>query len=248
MDKRTSIFLKIISFFYILQPIGYILLLSIYNKIDPVTVLRSLSISNMTWIIWWVFFISGPIVGFGLLYVTKWGWYAFVIHGGLIVINNSYYLITGTFNFEGIVTLIFLLGGFGLLYFFLNKEVRSPFFNPATRWWDLEGQAKIEMDSLVTFTDQSIDAKIMDISKYGCFLKMEPVYHIGEEVSILIDIEHKLRGKLEGNIVWIARDLKQLPDGLGIKFSKKTDEEKTFIGQIISKLKTLKYEILKKEK
>ncbi len=242
MDKKTTVFFKIVAFFYILQPIGYIFLLSIYNRIDPVTVLQHLRLNNMHWIIWWIFFISGPIVGFGLLYVKKWGWLSFVIHGCLVFVNNGYYLVTGKINLQGIVTLIFLIGGFGLLFFFVNKEVRSPFFNPATRWWDLEGKAKIEMDSLVTFTDQTIDAKIYDISLYGCFLKMEPVYNIGEEVKITLDIQHTLRGSLNGKIVWIARNLKQLPDGIGVKFSKKTSEEKSFIAEINEKLKKLKKE------
>jgi Tfp pilus assembly protein PilZ len=98
------------------------------------------------------------------------------------------------------------------------------------------------MDSLVTFTDQTIDAKIYDISQHGCFLKMEPVYNIGEEVKITLDIQHALRGTLYGKIVWIARNLKQLPDGIGVKFSKKTSEEKSFIAEINEKLKKLKKE------
>jgi Tfp pilus assembly protein PilZ len=72
---------------------------------------------------------------------------------------------------------------------------------------------------------------------------MEPVYNIGEEVSVLIDIEHELRGKLEGKIVWISRGLKKLPDGIGVKFSKKTKEEKEFITRIMSMLKDMKQKL-----
>jgi Tfp pilus assembly protein PilZ len=221
-----------------------LLLLSIYNRIDPLTVITSLRLNNIHWIIWWVFFISGPIVGFGLLYVTKLGWYSFVVHGLLIMINNLYYFIYAIiikhFHLSTIATLVFLIGGFALLYIFLKREIRSPFFNPATRWWDMEGEAKIEMDCLVTFTDQSIDGKIFDISKIGCFLKMEPVYNVNEEVLLEIDIEHKLRNKLYGKIVWVARDLKNIPDGIGIKFYKKTQDEKDFINKINLMLKELK--------
>ena len=239
MSKKTSLIFKLISYFYILQPLGYIFLLAFQNQKNPVEVFMILNFSGFHWIAWWFFLVTAPIVGFGLLFVKKWGWFSLIGHSILLATYNGYNLLAGSTISESVLMVVFLVGIVSFMIFFQTREIKSPFFNPVARWWFLDTFI-VDTDALVIVKEEMIDGRIYDINKHGCFLKMEPSYEIGETVSVKLDIGHELRGDVLGEIVWSVKKSDKYPDGLGIRFLKKNEGEKEFIKRVITTLKEKK--------
>lgn len=158
--------------------------------------------------------ILGPIVGWATIRVRPSSWYA-ILGFCLYTIAANFYLQRAYSLSLGKVALFNLSGIICALYF-VRREIKSPYFNPRLRWWEVAKRYQIRIGVDVKGR-ASFSTETYDISESGCFLVTEEPFTLGETVEFSLNFGGD-RLELKGKIVWHSEGRGRVPAGIGIKF------------------------------
>ncbi len=177
-----------------------------------------------------------PIAAYGIYRVRRWGWYLVVSHILFLLISNSVLAIQlRTLNDILMIQLNLLLLFF--LWFFLRHSVRSPFHNPALRWW--ERQHKRYGASFKVMLRKAaggvINTQGINLSSGGCFVELGE----GQELSVKdrLDIELSYEDfepyRAKGRVTWVSSGGEVNPRGAGIAFTRADRPNRMLLSAIL---------------
>jgi hypothetical protein len=213
---------------YILAPLVNILGLRLFLGV-PVAVAVSRLFEGYG-ILATAWLVTAPIVGISLYFVSRFSWYLFLGHSGLVLLDfvvkwatrPAYYF--GTV--PGIQNILIGIGNVALvvcLAYVLQRDFRSPYFQILPRGWrerrrtpvrhpvDLDGESRV----------------ITDLSPSGCFVVAPAVTRaVGSRVRLAFP-GHGPRIDCQGDI------MRTTEEGYGIRFVGLSAEEKRGIGRLL---------------
>lgn len=169
---------------------------------------------------------------FGLLRVTRVGWYTLVALIALLGIRdlNTYYTVHGKpwslFSHLGIYL-------FSLSYF-INPRVRHLYFDPKLRWWRTKPRFETYLP-LIMNLNHNWDYPVMkNISEGGCFLETKEVGAVADKVFLKIPLPIPLSVsviKVEGEVRWVNNS--ENKQGMGIQFRNLTPTDQFAIQEFV---------------
>jgi hypothetical protein len=170
-----------------------------------------------------VFLVLYPAAAYGIVKVRRWGWYLVVAHIIFLLVANT--VIAVNFGFLGdqlFIQLNLLLLFF--LWFFLRRSVRSPFHNPALRWWERQQPRYGATFRVVLRTSEgdAINADGINLSTGGCFVKLAGGQTLtqGDRLELELKYEDFEPFHTKGRVSWASPGSEFNPRGIGIAFSR----------------------------
>lgn len=127
------------------------------------------------------------IIGLGIWSLRPWGYITFLALSTLGVLTSLYHY----FQYPNLSSYSYLLAIVclsGSVFFFLQRHIASPYFNPRERWWEtaVRFKSSFKIEALVDGSSQP--AKLIDISKTGCFVRLQSDLTVGDIVYIKLQL------------------------------------------------------------
>lgn len=167
-------------------------------------------------------FISGflpVILLFGLLKVTRVGWYSLIGLVALWGVHDVY--IFYTVRGENAGSLIAHLAIYALsLTYFINPRIRTLYFDPKLCWWKSKPRFETNLPLLINNSGQWHYPILRNVSDGGCFVETHHPMDVSSRLSMTIPLPVPLNVPVihsEGEVRWISRN--PLRPGMGIQFS-----------------------------
>ncbi len=177
-----------------------------------------------------------PVAAFGIYKVRRWGWYLVIGHILFLLISNTVLAVQlRTFNDVLLIQLNLLLLFF--LWFFLRRNVRSPFHNPALRWWERQ-----HMRYGATFkimlrkaSGGVINTRGINLSMGGCFVELADGQGlaINDRLDIELVYEHFEPFRAKGRVSWVSGATELNPRGAGIAFTRADRPNRKLLNAIL---------------
>ncbi|MCE9500070.1 MAG: PilZ domain-containing protein, partial [Leptospira sp.] len=180
--------------------------------------------------------ITSWLIGYGLIRAKKWAYYLFLLFSGVLIFYNitlwfKLIMKTGNANnlqlltLSGIVTnTLFTVIIFGVILYFLQKEISAPYLSVLPRGWRNKSRDTIPV--FVTWSDEKgtrEQCRTKNISKNGMFIPLNDydVLKPDDKVNIIIDLEESGKPVIElnGYVIRTMEPEEGLP-GAGIRFIK----------------------------
>jgi len=113
----------------------------------------------------------------------------------------------------------------------LQREVRTPYFNPRIRWW--ESEPRFAIDAPVRG-----GGRALDISRHGMFVQHDNPPELGKEGDWLFEIDgHEV--KVTGAVSWLSPGEAEHPAGFGVRFEEQDDATRQALDVIIAQRRSL---------
>ncbi len=113
----------------------------------------------------------------------------------------------------------------------LQREIRTPYFNPRVRWW--ESEPRYAIDAPVRG-----GGRALDISRHGMFIQHDNPPEVGKEGKWLFEIDgHEVR--VAGAVSWLSPGEAEHPAGFGVRFATQDDATGRVIDKIIEQRRRL---------
>jgi len=180
----------------------------------------------------YLFLVSSLLSGIGLLFISRWGWWLFIVSGFVFVTHNLVQITIHPFwfNFRGPLLQTFFVGC--ALFYFLRRDIFAPYHEMYKRGWRFRRRFDLTLPVLVN------GKKLLtgNISAGGLFIPMETVqesYRAGDSVRINITLIDSVY-EMEGGIAVVYED------GLGIAFRGITDTKRNEIEKKLTALSKAK--------
>ncbi|MBM4303201.1 MAG: PilZ domain-containing protein [Deltaproteobacteria bacterium] len=180
-----------------------------------------------------LFFVLLPLfLIFGLIKVTKVGWYTLVSMIALWGIQdlNLYYSTRGQ-----AWSLLSHLGIYLLsLSYFINPRVRHLYFDPKMRWWRTKPRFETFLPLVIQRENHWDYPTMRNISEGGCFLETSQLGGVAEKVFVYILLPIPLSVsviKVEGEVRWVSNS--QSKRGMGIQFHGLSQSEQSVIREFV---------------
>jgi hypothetical protein len=166
------------------------------------------------------FIISGILpffLLFGLIRVTKIGWYTLVGVVSLLGVRDLqvYYAAQGSVTSFLVHIVIFLFS----LSYFINPRIRHLYFDPKLRWWRTKRRYETHLPFLMNGKSGWQYPILRNISEGGCFVETPHPMEMSEFVNILIPLPVPLGVsvlKARGEVRWASPSGRR--PGMGIQF------------------------------
>ncbi len=167
------------------------------------------------------FFLSGILplfLIFGLLRVTRTGWYTLIAVVALWGVRDlyDYYSTSESANLSLLVHLLIYCVSLG---YFINPRVRHLYFDPKLRWWRTKPRYETHI-SFIARNGEDWQYPIMrNISEGGCFVETPHLFEVGTKIAIAIPLPIPLSVSViqtEGEVRWVSAN--PLRYGMGIQF------------------------------
>ncbi|MBR6200790.1 MAG: PilZ domain-containing protein [Spirochaetales bacterium] len=237
--RSKPILIEIFALVYLLNPLGNLISLLYFNMqntpYDNLMMLwHSICGGKVIVIINVLLWLSAIPLAFGLYRVHLWAWYYFLIHSISMVIIS---LFDGNGQFcPSIATLINVIFLTPIGYF-ISKEVRTPYFNPSTRWWTQAAR----FHHVININIDGRSFETYDLSDTGAFVKYDgdAGFLIKELYPITIGLPSS---SIEcfAEIIWHKPEGSvEHPAGYGIKFAKMSFNDKQTIKKYIKSLQSI---------
>lgn len=156
---------------------------------------------------------------FGLLRVTKTGWYTLIALIALWGIRDLYDYY-GTDAESQSTLFIHIVIYFASLTYFINPRVRHLYFDPKTRWWRTKPRFETYMPFIVKHGEVWNYPIMRNISEGGCFLETSHQMKVGDRIHVSMPLPIPLGVsvfKAEGEIRWVSSN--PLRHGMGVQFN-----------------------------
>jgi Tfp pilus assembly protein PilZ len=170
-----------------------------------------------------VFLILYPVAAYGIFKVRKWGWYLVVGHILFLLIGNVVLVAQYRYYDPVLLPMLIALSVF-FLWYFLRKSVRSPFHNPALRWWERQ-YTRYGATFKVTLHNARGDTIVLDgvnLSAGGCFLKLGDDQSVEMNEHLLVELKYQDFDTFHanGHVTWMTPRTEINPKGFGIEFAR----------------------------
>lgn len=206
--KKRPLVLWLVGLGLLLSPVYYYLERSFSRGIplgEPASVLASMSVFKL------VAAGLGPLVGALVLRVRPLSWYAIVAYSLFAVVANAALLASG--QMRPTVFALFAPTGLLCVLYFVRREIRSPYFHPRLRRWEVD---RLAHRIRVEIAEEGALAETRDISSSGLYVVTDAPAEVGRDVRLTLHFD---RGPLEV-VARVARvgDGKGGPRGFGARF------------------------------
>jgi hypothetical protein len=171
---------------------------------------------------------------FGLIRVTKVGWYTLVATVSLWGVRDlySYYELQSS----SIPFLIHVgIYVFSMTYF-INPRVRHVYFDPKLRWWRSKPRFETHVPFMMNHKSVWHYPILRNVSEGGCFIETPHLAKMSEEIQITIPLPVPLGVsviKTKGEVRWISRN--PLRYGMGVQFKDPLPEHAFAIKEFVRK-------------
>lgn len=158
------------------------------------------------------------ILMFGLIRVTRVGWYTLVMMVALWGVEDLYqYYARHTSNLSPLLAhlAIYVVS----LAYFINPRVRTLYFDPKMRWWRSKPRYETHMPSLVHVKEDWHYPVLRNISEGGCFVETNHLLDVNSTLNVAIPLPIPLNLSViqaEGVVRWVSTN--PLRHGMGIQF------------------------------
>ena len=209
------------------RPVSHHIIIAIYGLLPLIVIISFMlfSKSSISYIIKYYYNYFGlalllaPIVAIGLYFANKTSWILFLIHSCFALYDTIYKVIKypGYYYYSLLVAVLVVIAAAG---YTLQKDFRSPYFHVFIRGWRLKKRQPMELNIL--FNSQP--AKITDLSVTGCFVPFDNFTYDGHKNTKIqfLPIEASI-------LIFEAQIMRQMEDGLGLRFINITPEQKKFL-------------------
>ncbi|MBX7057631.1 MAG: PilZ domain-containing protein [Leptospirales bacterium] len=158
-----------------------------------------------------VLFLTAPVVAFCLLRVRRWGYFAFLIHAGVLMgYSLALFLAAPTVARSG--EIVRSAAALLLLGYFLQRDISAPYLNAGWRGFRRRPRQLIQTGLLIG--DQR--ATTRDLSVLGCYVNLPAnaaeQYAIAQKQRVELQLHHGLTLNISAEVARID------PDGLGLRF------------------------------
>ncbi|MBY0369130.1 PilZ domain-containing protein [bacterium] len=173
------------------------------------------------------------IVGWGLLRVTKIGWYTLIAFVFLMGLNDlsAFYRMEGQ-GFSNFASHLII---FGLsLGYFINPRIRSLYFDPKLCWWKPKPRYETHLPLMVHDGKSWHYPILRNVSESGCFIEMAHPMPMGAQVHLAIPLPIPLSVPVihtEALVRWSSTN--PLRCGMGVEFETPAPIHKRAIKQYV---------------
>ncbi len=188
-----------------------------------------------------LFMIFYPVVAYGIFKMKRWAWSLIIGHIIFLVVGNIILAMKDGY-FDNLLFVQFNLLLLFFLWFFLRTNVRSPFHNPALRWWERQ-HARFGATFQVTLRNESgntIKVDGINVSKGGCFVKLandQDIAH-NERFEVELRYEDFEPFRTRGRAMWVAGASELNPKGAGIIFSRPDRANRLVLKEIMKEIES----------
>lgn len=206
------------------KPIGLYVVATGYLVAALLTFIEGFWVTRELYPHHFLFMLLYPVVAYGVFRVKRWGWYLIISHIGFLLVSNVMLAIwLGDLRPRLLIELNLLLVFF--LWYFLRSSVRSPFHNPALRWWERQfprfgAVFEATLNHSAKDALMEIHGEGINISMGGCFVKLH-----GADALVLhdeLDLELKYEDfepfRTRCKAMWLAEPDSNNPRGAGMQF------------------------------
>jgi hypothetical protein len=189
------------------------------------------------------------VLGYGLYKVRAWAYWLFITYAiYTISINLLKYF---KFGIDDLIypSIRFALVGASLItvFYFIQKHIRAPYFNPRLRWWESLPRFKVEdmsidLDNISEQPPANLKDEIYDISVGGLFIVSEDLPILGSRYKSNFKLLGEVPIHAEGTVVWVSEGVGSKPKGFGYMFTKISKHNKR---QIKSYIRSLSKELVR---
>lgn len=158
----------------------------------------------------YLFMVFYPAVAYGVFRVRKWGWYLIVGHILFLLVGNAATLVlaAGELDQWPILFLELNLLLVFFLWYFLRTSIRSPFHNPALRWWERQHPrygARFET-TIRTKAGETVVGKGVNLSLGGCYVEIEESAQLEKDELVDFELRYEKHEPLraQGRVSWIS--------------------------------------------
>lgn len=169
---------------------------------------------------------------FGLIRVTRVGWYtliAMVFLWGVRDLQNYYFSYGSSTKFLIHIGLYL----FSLSYF-INPRIRHLYFDPKSRWWRVKKRFETHAPALVNRGTEWQYPILRNVSEGGCFIETTSPLDVSENIQVTIPLSVPLGVsviKVRGEVRW-SSGLGSRP-GMGVQFLNPAPEHQKAINEYV---------------
>ena len=183
-----------------------------------------------------VFLILYPVAAYGIFKVRKWGWYLVVGHLLFLLMGNAVLLVQYRYYDPVLLPMLIALALF-FLWFFLRKSVRSPFHNPALRWWERQ-HTRYGATFKVTLRNARGESMLTDgvnLSAGGCFVKLDDNQNMTRHEPVEVELKYDDFDpfRVTGHVTWVTQRSELNPKGAGIAFAHADRQNRALLRAIL---------------
>ncbi len=180
--------------------------------------------------------ISGVLpvfVLFGLLRVTRIGWFTLIAFTALWGLHDVYlfYRARG----DNLAPLFAHLAIYSMsLSYFINPRVKTLYFDPKLCWWKAKPRFETNLPLIVSDGRQFHYPILRNVSDGGCFIETPHPLELNAKVNLAIPLPIPLNVPVihsEGEVRWVSRN--PLRPGMGVRFGSATPAHRRAIRQYV---------------
>ena len=120
------------------------------------------------------------VLGVGLLMIRKWAWWGILLYFTSLILYDTYLLFSLNSMFN-VGVLFRTIVGFGIIIFFLKKDISAPYFKLYPRGW--RGEKRKPIERVVYIKEK--EYKTFDVSPTGVYLDWKDCdRELGDELVI----------------------------------------------------------------
>lgn len=170
---------------------------------------------------------------FGLLRVTKVGWYTLIAFGALWGIKDlhQYYILRGS----SIWPVLFHILVYSIsLGYFITPRVRHLYFDPKMRWWRTKPRFETHLPMMTESGGKWDYPVIKNISEGGCFIETPHLYGMKQHFQMYLPLPIPLTVsvfKAQVEVRWVSD--KGPHPGMGVEFLNLSKENLISVKQLV---------------
>jgi len=200
--KQRPRLLVFLAVFYLLSPILYQALVSVYFGAPFLEVLQQTAAENSSWRNFEIFIL--PLLLATCIFVARRLGYFIVILGSLYLCTRSLTIFLSANETVPTSVLVFTNIIFvGTVFYLLRKKTRAIYFNPKIRWWETEARYIVNLKaSMIRLGAEPTPVLVSDIAMGGAAIETSDVNFLPHEM-IRIEFEHAgVHYKNTAGVVW----------------------------------------------
>lgn len=200
--KQRPRLLVFLAVFYLLSPILYQALVSVYFGTSFWEVLKQTAAENSTWRNIETFIL--PLLLAGCIFIARRLGYFIVILGSMYLCTRSLTIFLATNETVPTSVLVFTNIIFvGTVFYLLRKKTRAIYFNPKIRWWETEARYIVNLKaSMIRLGAEPTPVLVSDIALGGAAIETTDGNFLPHEM-IRIEFEHAgVHYKNTAGVVW----------------------------------------------
>jgi Tfp pilus assembly protein PilZ len=226
--KKKPLSISLIALGYVIAPFANIVQMAWVNQ-WPVFGPRGMIERMYAWE--WFILATFFVVAYGIWRVARWGFVLFLVQTSYLILHNTYMFFKNP-AYSVYIVLLFHFLNLGLVGFFLQKHIMSPYFNPSLKWWERNPRYRVNLAAIIKVGEENIETKLLDLSANGCFVAHNPIVHLGDIIWVTIQLSEQ-RIHLPGKVMWLKYDE---PHGFGLLFMGLQPDDKKTLKKMIDYL------------